>query len=109
MSVVLTVKAAEKVRQLLKDPEQAEATGLRVRVVGGGCSGLSYQLRLERTPEPSDEVFESEGVRIFVDPKSHLFVNGTEIDYHESLMGSGFAFKNPNSSGSCGCGSSFSA
>ncbi len=107
--IVLTTKAAQKVRELMKQPEQRDAKGLRVRVVGGGCSGLSYQLALERDAEPTDRVFESEGISIFVDPKSDLFVHGTEIDYQESLMGSGFQFKNPNATGSCGCGSSFSA
>jgi len=109
MSIVLTPKAAEKVRSLMQDPAQKDATGLRLKVVGGGCSGFSYQLALERVPEEGDEVHESEGIRVFVDPKSALFVNGTEIDYHESMMGSGFAFSNPNATGSCGCGSSFSA
>ena len=109
MSVTLTPKAAEKVRQLMAQPDQKEATGLRVRVVGGGCSGLSYRSQLERAAEEGDEVVESEGITIYVDPKSNLFVNGTTIDYHESMMGSGFAFENPNATGSCGCGSSFSA
>ncbi len=109
MSIVLTSKAAEKVRALMQDPAQKDATGIRLKVVGGGCSGFSYQLALERAPEESDKVHESEGISVFVDPKSALFVNGTEIDYHESMMGSGFAFSNPNATGSCGCGSSFSA
>jgi iron-sulfur cluster assembly accessory protein len=107
--VTLTPKAAEKVRTLMRQPEQAGATGLRVRVLGGGCSGLSYQLGLEREAAEKDRVYESEGITIYVDPKSQLFVSGTQIDYHESMMGSGFAFRNPNATGSCGCGSSFSA
>jgi iron-sulfur cluster assembly accessory protein len=107
MSITLTERAAEKVRQLMAQPDQQEATGLRVKVVGGGCSGMSYALVLERAGTDADKVFESEGIQIFVDPKSSLFVNGTRIDYHESMMGSGFAFENPNAAGSCGCGSSF--
>ena len=109
MSVTLTPKAAAKVRTLMEQPDQKEAGGLRLRVVGGGCAGLTYQLALEREASEADEVYESEGVQIFVDPKSNLFLNGTEIDYHESMMGSGFEFRNPNATGGCGCGTSFSA
>jgi iron-sulfur cluster assembly accessory protein len=109
MAIVLTPQAADKIRALMADPAQQEATGLRVRVVGGGCSGLSYQVALDRAPEEGDHVQESEGIRIYVDPKSHLFIDGTEIDYHESMMESGFSFRNPNATGSCGCGTSFSA
>ena len=108
-SITLTPKAALKVQEMMRQPGQTDSQGLRVKVVGGGCSGLSYQLALERTPVPADKVFESEGVRIFLDPKSALFVTGTQIDYEETVMGQGFAFKNPNAKGSCGCGSSFTA
>ena len=109
MPITLTAKAAQKVRELMAQPDQQEATGLRLRVVGGGCAGLTYQLGLDREAGEGDEVYETEGIRIFVDPKSNLFVTGTEIDYHESLMGSGFEFRNPNATGGCGCGTSFSA
>ena len=109
MSIILTPRAAEKVKALMAQPEQAEATGLRVNVVGGGCSGLSYKVVLDREPAADDLVSESEGVTIFVDPKSSLFVDGTQIDYQESMMGSGFAFSNPNATGTCGCGTSFTA
>jgi iron-sulfur cluster assembly protein len=109
MSITLTPKAAEKVQALMKDPAQAGATGLRVKVVGGGCSGLSYQLALDRAAGPGDKVITTEGVTVYLDPKSALFVGGTLIDYEETVMGGGFAFKNPNSKGSCGCGSSFTA
>lgn len=109
MSVILTQPAAEKVRQLMSQPDQQEATGLRVKVVGGGCAGMSYQLVLEKEVGDADAVYESEGLKIYVDPKSNLFVSGTQIDYHESMMGSGFKFENPNATGGCGCGSSFSA
>ena len=109
MSITLTTRAAEKVKALMAQPEQAEATGLRVNVVGGGCSGLSYKVVLDREPKSDDLVSESEGVPIYVDPKSSLFVDGTQIDYQESMMGSGFAFTNPNATGTCGCGTSFTA
>ena len=109
MSVTLTEKAAEKVRALMEQPEQSEATGLRVRVVGGGCAGLTYQIQLERDVDEADVVVESQGVKIYVDPKSNLFLSGTQIDYTESMMGSGFQFQNPNATGGCGCGTSFTA
>ncbi|MFM8978998.1 MAG: HesB/IscA family protein [Planctomycetia bacterium] len=109
MSITLTPKAAEKVRAMMAAPGQEAATGLRIKVVGGGCSGLSYEMALERSAGPADKVCESEGVRVFLDPKSALFVSGTQVDYHESVMGQGFAFKNPNAKGTCGCGTSFTA
>ena len=109
MSITLTEKAAVKVRSLFHEQSAPEGTGLRVKVVGGGCSGLSYQLAVESTPVPADRVYESQGVKIYLDPKSAMFVTGTEIDWQESMMGAGFAFKNPQAKGSCGCGSSFTA
>jgi iron-sulfur cluster assembly accessory protein len=109
MAITLTEKAATKVKELFKQQGSPEGTGLRVKVVGGGCSGMSYQLAVETSPTPQDKVFESQGVRIFLDPKSALFVTGTEIDFQESLMGAGFAFKNPMAKGTCGCGTSFTA
>ena len=109
MAITLTDKAAEKVKGLLANEAANPAAGLRVKVVGGGCSGLSYQLDIAKASEPGDKILESHGVKVYLDPKSALFVSGTEIDYHESVMGSGFAFKNPNAKGSCGCGTSFTA
>jgi iron-sulfur cluster assembly accessory protein len=109
MSITLTPKAAEKVKAMMSTPGQEAAKGLRVKVVGGGCSGLSYALALEREAGKDDKIFDSQGIPIYLDPKSALFIGGTEIDYQESVMGQGFAFKNPNSKGSCGCGSSFTA
>ena len=109
MAITLTEKAATKVKELFKQQGSPEGTGLRVKVVGGGCSGMSYELAVETAPTPADKVFESQGIRIFLDPKSAMFVTGTEIDFQESIMGAGFAFKNPLAKGSCGCGSSFTA
>lgn len=108
-AISLTPAAAAKVQQLLADPSQEGATGLRVQVVGGGCSGLSYKLQLERAAGDSDQTITSEGITLFIDPKSLLFIDGTVIDYHESMMGSGFAFTNPKATGTCGCGTSFTA
>jgi iron-sulfur cluster assembly accessory protein len=109
MAITLTDNAAKKVQDLIRTDGGPEGTGLRVQVVGGGCSGLSYQLAIERTARPDDKVFESHGVRIYLDPKSAMFVAGTEIDWQESMMGAAFAFKNPVAKGSCGCGTSFTA
>jgi iron-sulfur cluster assembly protein len=109
-TIHLTEKAAQKIRVLLeKDGVSPEIGGLRVGVQGGGCSGLSYAMRLDTQARDRDKVFEAHGARIFVDPKSLLYLSGTTLDYEETLMRQGFVFQNPNSSRSCGCGSSFTA
>lgn len=106
----LTEKAASKIRQLLsKEGVPAESGGLRIGVQGGGCSGLSYAMRLETQARDRDKVFEEHGARLFVDPKSFLYLNETTLDYEESLIRQGFVFQNPNAARSCGCGSSFTA
>jgi iron-sulfur cluster assembly accessory protein len=104
--LTLTETASSKVKEFLAEQGKPEA-GLRVRVVGGGCSGFQYQLALDDASSPDDEVFEQDGIKLFVDSKSILYLNGTEIDYVEGIMGSGFRFNNPNSTGTCGCGESF--
>jgi iron-sulfur cluster assembly protein len=86
-----------------------ELGGLRVGVQGGGCSGLSYAMRLDTQSRDRDKVFEEFGARIFVDPKSLLYLSGTILEYEETLMRQGFVFQNPNAARSCGCGSSFTA
>lgn len=106
----LTEKAAVKIRQLLaKDGVPPETGGLRVGVQGGGCSGLSYAMRLETQARDRDKVFEEHGSRIFVDPKSYLYLSNTTLDYTEELIRQGFVFINPQATRSCGCGSSFTA
>ena len=108
--VHLTERAAEKIRALLvKEGVPAETGGLRVGVQGGGCSGLSYAMRLETQARSRDKVFEEHGARIFVDPKSILYLNGTTLDYEMTVLRQGFVFQNPNAARSCGCGSSFTA
>ncbi len=102
----LTPTAASKVKEFLVQHGKPEA-GLRVRVVGGGCSGFQYQLALDDEATAEDKVYEQEGVKLFVDPRSLLYLEGTEIDYVEDLMGAGFRFNNPNAKGTCGCGESF--
>jgi len=104
--VTLTSLAATKVQEFLQQNGRPEA-GLRVRVAGGGCSGFQYQLALDDAATQDDEVFEQGGVKLFIDPRSLLYLDGTEIDFVEDIMGSGFRFNNPNATGSCGCGESF--
>ena len=103
--VTLTEIATKKVTEFLSTQEQAEA-GLRVAVKGGGCSGFQYQLALDERRD-GDEVFEHEGIRILVDEQSLRYVDGSIVDYTESLMGAGFQVNNPNVVAACGCGSSF--
>jgi iron-sulfur cluster assembly protein len=106
--ISLTDKAALKVKEILGS-EKKEDHALRLGVKGGGCSGFSYTLNLDKAFAESDQVFEDKGIKIVVDAKSFIYLTGTEIDYVENLSGSGFAFANPNASRSCGCGSSFQA
>ena len=106
--VKLTENAARKVSSLLT--KQGRANGvLRVAVVGGGCSGLQYKMDLQDAPANRDFLVESAGVRVVVDPKSALYVTGSELDYIEALQDGGFKVKNPNAATSCSCGESFSA
>jgi iron-sulfur cluster assembly protein len=106
----LTERAAKKIRALLeKESVSPDVGGLRVGVQGGGCSGLSYAMRLDTQARDRDKIFEEFGARIFVDPKSFLYLNGTTLEYEETLMRQGFVFQNPNAARNCGCGSSFTA
>ncbi|MDR3377684.1 MAG: iron-sulfur cluster assembly accessory protein [Verrucomicrobiae bacterium] len=106
--VKLTTSAAQKVAALLA--KQGRASGvLRVSVVGGGCSGLQYKMDLQDGPASRDILVESGGVRVVVDPKSALYVTGSELDYVEALQDGGFKVKNPNAATTCSCGESFSA
>lgn len=105
--VNLTDKAVEKVKQLMS-AEGKEGYGLRVAVKGGGCSGFEYGLTFEESAGEKDKVLEVSGLQVFLDDMSQLYLNGTNIDYVDSLAGSGFKIDNPQSSGSCGCGNSFS-
>lgn len=105
-SIQVTPKAIGKIREAFA--KQGVSGGLRLGVLGGGCSGLSYQFKFDVKPRPNDQVFEFDGVSIFVDPKSLVFLDGMTLDYQESLMQSGFVFENPNAKKSCGCGTSFS-
>ena len=106
--VNLTPTAIGKVKEILTMQEPAPA-GLRISVVGGGCSGFSYSMAFENTPNMLDKTYNYDGLKVFVDQASMLYLDGAEVDYVESLEGSGFKFNNPNTKSTCGCGSSFSA
>ena len=107
--IELTPKAVARVRSAMgKENVAPETGGLRLGVQGGGCSGLSYNIRFDSQPRERDRVYEFEGVRVFVDPKSFIYLHGMVLDYEQTLMHEGFVFRNPNASRSCGCGSSFS-
>ena len=104
----LTERAIKEIRRIVDEQNLPDNTVLRVGVKGGGCSGFSYSLGFDDTVQETDQVFEQDGVRVVCDPKSFLYLNGTEVDFEESLMGRGFKFGNPNASKTCGCGESFS-
>jgi len=112
MSVTLTETAKKEIIKIIKDNtkklDENEQTYLRVGVKGGGCSGFSYILDLTGDLNDNDQIVSDEdGVKVICDPQSLLYLNGTEIDFRDEVMGRGFAFDNPNASTSCGCGSSF--
>ncbi len=106
----VTESAATEIGKFMASEEGLpETAGLRVRVVPGGCSGFQYSLNIEEDSRQGDFILNEKGVRLFVDMFSAQYLNGVEIDYVSGVMGSGFAFKNPNATGGCGCGSSFTA
>jgi iron-sulfur cluster assembly accessory protein len=106
--VQLTETAVGKVHEIL-DAQEPKPAGLRISVVGGGCSGFSYSMAFENTPGMLDKTFGFGDLKVFVDQASLLYLEGVEVDYVESMEGSGFKFNNPNVKSTCGCGSSFSA
>ena len=109
-AIHVTEKAATKIQELLaKEGVPVETGGLRIGVQGGGCSGLTYAMRLDTQARDRDKVIEEHGARLFVDPKSYLYLHETTLDYQEDLMRRGFVFQNPQATRSCGCGSSFTA
>ena len=106
----VTDSAAVEIKKFMSSEEGLpETSGLRVRVVPGGCSGFQSSLNIEEQSRECEFVFDEKGVRLFVDMFSAQYLNGVEIDYVTGVMGSGFTFRNPNATGSCGCGSSFTA
>ena len=118
MSIQLSERAAEEVATIIKQQQEKTSAEsgeapkplyLRLGVKGGGCSGFSYSLDLTETVTESDERWTHHGVEVICDPKSHIYLNGTSVDFKDEVMGRGFVFNNPNATSSCGCGSSFSA
>lgn len=107
--VQLTERAVARVHELMGQERLPPTAGLRLAVQGGGCSGLTYAVRFESQPTARDKVFEFDGVRVFVDPKSLIYLAGTVLDFKNELMQQGFVFENPNAGKGCGCGASFSA
>jgi len=108
--IQVTERAARRIRvAMAKEGISLEEGGLRLGVMGGGCSGLSYSIKFDTQPRERDRIYEFDGVRVFVDPKSFVYLHGMTLDYEETLMRQGFNFINPNSTRSCGCGSSFSS
>ena len=109
MTITVTPNAVAEVQKFMEEQGAADTAGLRVAVLPGGCSGFQYGLNIEDEPQADDEIVDLNGVRLFVDPFSEQYLDGVEIDYVTTMMGAGFTFKNPNASGGCGCGSSFTA
>jgi iron-sulfur cluster assembly protein len=107
--LLVTASAVKRIRVILaKEGISPQEGGLRLGVKGGGCSGLSYAIAFDAHPRERDRIFTFDGVRVFVDPKSFVYLNGMTLDFEETLMRQGFNFINPNSTRSCGCGTSFS-
>ena len=104
--ISVTEAAAAKIQELLTEEGKVES-GLRVFVQGGGCSGFQYGLMIEEGVGVGDQLFESNGVKLYVDPVSLSYVKGAEVDFVDTITGGGFTIKNPNASSTCGCGSSF--
>ena len=105
--ITLTPLAISKVKALLK--ERNEEMALRIAVIGGGCSGFKYQMTLDKEPQTDDKVLDMDGLKVYVDKSSILYLNGTEVDYVDGANGSGFKFDNPNTKASCGYGEKFDA
>jgi len=106
--IQLTETAVNKVKEIL-DVQDPKPAGLRIAVVGGGCSGFSYSMAFENDPGLLDKIYDFDGLKVYIDQASMLYLDGAQVDYVETLEGSGFKFDNPNVRTTCGCGSSFSA
>lgn len=106
--ITLSDRAAREIKKFITEQDLSEETaGLRFGIRGGGCSGFEYTCDMVDKADKHDEIYEFDGARLFVDPKSLVFLGGTHVDYRTALMGAGFIFNNPNSVGECGCGTSF--
>lgn len=107
--VRMTETAIQKVKEILAQQPDPKPAGLRIAVVGGGCSGFTYSMAFENNPGMLDKIYNFDGLKVFIDQVSLLYLDGASIDYVETVEGSGFKFDNPNVRNTCGCGSSFSA
>lgn len=107
--VRMTETAIQKVKEILAQQPDPKPAGLRIAVVGGGCSGFTYSMAFESNPGMLDKIYNFDGLKVFIDQVSLLYLDGASIDYVETVEGSGFKFDNPNVRNTCGCGSSFSA
>lgn len=105
--ITVTPRATEELKKIMAQESPDEPLALRVGVKGGGCSGLTYFLALEKEERPGDKVFDFDGVKVLLDSKSAIYLEGTELDFTDGLMGTGFTFRNPKAVRTCGCGSSF--
>ena len=105
--IIITPKAAQRINETRVENNIPESHGLRVGVKGGGCSGFTYVLGFDAEPRQEDKIIESEGIKIFIDPKSLSYLSGTQLDFQDDLNGKGFVFSNPHATKTCGCGSSF--
>ena len=106
--IFISDKAKERVLKIWEEDKLTDQHFVRVSVTSGGCSGLTYNMQFDNQSQPTDEVFEDKGIKLVVDPKSILYLLGTELDFSEGLDGKGFYFNNPNASRTCSCGESFS-
>lgn len=107
--ITLTEKAVQEIKRLKSQESDSSNSFLRVQVIGGGCSGMSYKLGFEKgSPSAADKTFGNDEVKLVIDSKSYIFLQGTELDFSDGLNGKGFVFNNPNAKRTCGCGSSFS-
>lgn len=106
--IYLAPKAIAEIKRLISEQEDNDGMMLRIGVQGGGCSGLSYSMSFEKKTDEYDKVFEFDGLGIIVDTKALMYLGGTNIDYSDEILSGGFKFSNPNSTRSCGCGTSFS-
>lgn len=104
--VTVTPRAQQEIREIFRAQQPAPGSGLRLGVIGGGCSGLSYEMDFS-APRPTDNVIELDGFTVLLDPKSSIYLKGVTLDYQDGLKGKGFVFQNPNATNTCGCGESF--
>ena len=107
LTIAVTERASDKLKFFASKQGLGEEFGVKVGVKGGGCSGLTYTLSVEKEAGPNDKVVDNNGVKVFIDKKSYIFLAGTELDFSDGLNGKGFVFQNPNATKTCGCGNSF--